>query len=131
MKRHIEVMLIIEAAASYSSPFFVETWPNLSGAAYRYCDLATRKYDLLLWLNLFGLFIDMLRDRNRVLPISRALLGLSKNCCPTHAGCIITSIAHPNRTFRGKKLYPRLPTAEKQLKDPQAIHMSELLEAAH
>ena len=59
-------------------------------------------------------------DRNRVLPIGRALLDHSKHCSPTHAGCIITFIAQPNRTFRGKKLYPKLPINEEQLKDSQA-----------
>ena len=70
-------------------------------------------------------------DRNRVLPIGRAFLGLSKYCSPTHAGCIITSIAQTNRAFRGKKQYPRLPITENQLKDSQATHMGELIEAAH
>ena len=82
-------------------------------------------------LNRLGLFIIAQRDRNRVLPIGRALLGLSKNCSPTHAGCMITSIAHQNRTFRGEKQYPRLRMAEKQSEDPQATHMGELLEASH
>ena len=90
-----------------------------------------RKIDPVLILNRLGLFIHIQGNRNRVLPIGRALLGLSKNCSPTHAGFIITSIAHQNRTFRGKKQYPRLPITEKQLEDPQATHMSELLEASH
>ena len=90
-----------------------------------------RKQDPVLRLKRLGLFIIIQGDRNRVLPIGRALLGLSENCSPTHAGCIITSIAHQNRTFRGKKKYPRLPIAEKQLEDPQATHMGELLEASH
>ena len=90
-----------------------------------------RKQEPVLRLNRPGLFIIIQGDRNRVLPTGRALLGLSKNCSPTHAGCIITSIAHQNRTFRGKKQHPRLPITEKQLKDSQATHMGELLEAAH
>ena len=90
-----------------------------------------RKKDPVLRLNRLGLFIIMQCDRIHVLPIGKALLGLSKNCSPTHAGCIITSIAHQHRTLRGKKQYPRLPIAEKELKDPHATHISELLEASH
>ena len=82
-------------------------------------------------LDRLGLFIIMQGDRNRVLPIGRALLGLSKHCSPTQAGCIITSIARTNRAFRGKKQFPRVPITEKQFKDSQATHMGELLEAAH
>ena len=90
-----------------------------------------RKQDPVLRLNRLGLFIITQGDGNHVLPIGRALLGHSKNCSPTHAGCIITSMAHPNRTFRGEKQYPRLRIAENQLEDPQATHMGELLEASH
>ena len=85
----------------------------------------------VLRLNRLGLFIIIQGDRNRVLPTGRALLGLSKHCSPTHAGCIIKSIAQTNRAFRGKKQYPGLPITEKQLKDSPATHMGELLEAAH
>ena len=90
-----------------------------------------RKQYPVLRLNRPGLFIIIQGDRNRVLPIGRALLVLSKDCSPTQAGCIITSIAQTNRAFRGKKQYPRLPITEKQSKDSQATHMGELLDAAH
>ena len=131
LKRHIQVKLIIKVAASYSPPFFVETWPIFVGAAVCCCDLTKRKLDPALRLNRLGLLIIMQGDRNRVLPIRWTPLGLSKYCSPTHAGCIITSIAHQNRTFRGKKQFPRLTITEKHLKDSQATHMGELLEAAH
>ena len=68
-------------------------------------------------LNRLGLLIIMKGDQNRVLPIRWTLLGLSKVCSPTHVGCIIAFIARRNLTSRGKKQYPRLPIAEKELKD--------------
>ena len=76
-----------------------------------------RKQDPVLRLNRLGLFIIIKGDRNCGLPIGRALLGLSKNCSPTHAGCIIAFIALRNLTSRGKKQYPWLQITEKELKD--------------